>query len=106
MQMIESVLKLVRRHLPLVDDGDRRYIASKLHLDDALLEEGIDDLLADNGKLLSWPGDLDLALRCLVQIFRITSGLTSSELDYATHLLKPLADRVREDLVCNVFARI
>lgn len=103
-EMKEAVLMLVRRYLHLAQEGDRGYIASKLHFEEPFLEQRIDDLLADRNMLLSWRVDLELTLRCLKQILRKNLVLDTTELGYATHLLKPLADRVKEDLICQAFS--
>ncbi|WP_175034611.1 restriction endonuclease [Burkholderia lata] len=103
-EMMEAVLILVRRHLKVVPDGGRGYIASKLHMDKQSLEASLDELLADRRKLVAWSGDLDLALRCLTEIFRKEFSLSPSERDYAIHMLKPLANRVKEDFICYAFS--
>jgi len=103
-EMTEAVLSLVLRHLSLARGGDRGYIASKLQLEETSLEQGIDELLGNRSKFVAWPGALELALRCLTQLFKEKAALSPSELSHATHLLKPLAERVREDLVCQAFS--
>ncbi|PTB16775.1 hypothetical protein C9I57_31685 [Trinickia symbiotica] len=102
--MTASVLKLVRRHLADVGEGDRRYIASNFQLMAECLEEDIERLIREQPEYFCRANGLERAFRCLIQIFREKGEIDLAEHDYVAHQLRPIAERVKEDLLCSVFA--
>jgi hypothetical protein len=48
---------------------------------------------------------LDCALRALIFLLRKTDSLPQSDIELALDLLKPVARRVREDLLCESLAK-
>jgi len=101
-EMTRSVLELVARFIDGATEADIPYICNKLSITADDLASQIYGLIRTSDSKLKY--ELNTALRCLSKILRNHPTFPQSEIDRAADQLRPIAERVKEDLICQVFS--
>ena len=102
--LVADVLTLVARYAMHADTGDADYIRMRLQLKGDDLANEVLALAASVPQRERRVVDLDIAFRCLLLIVENERPLPRSELEHASELLRVVASRVREDLLCAAFS--
>ncbi|WP_175797433.1 hypothetical protein [Burkholderia ambifaria] len=104
-EMTKNIIRLVHHFRRFIDENNRSYIASNLAINGTNLQEELVALLSNTSVPFHLATRLECALRALVFLLRKTDSLPQSDIELALDLLKPAAQRVREDLLCESLAK-
>jgi hypothetical protein len=104
-KMTKNVVQLVRHFLRPLDQNELSYIAGNLAIGATNLQGELTALLSSTATPFHLAARLDCALRALIFLLREIVALPQSDIEFALDLLKPVARRVQEDLLCESLAK-